>query len=67
MNDEQWYSIVVPFDKTITLLDPNDELRIDSNFDGIFESGITEISNFNIRFKANDENFITGSLGLKLT
>ena len=65
MNDEQWYSIVVPFDKTITLLDPNDELRIDSNFDGIFESGITEISNFNIRFKANDETLTTGSFKFK--
>ena len=67
MDDDQWYSIVVPFDKTITLLDPNDELRIDSNFDGIFESGITEISNFNIRFKANDENLTTDPSGLKLT
>ena len=54
-----------PFDKTITLSDPNDELRIDSNFDGIFESGITEISNFNIRFKANDENLTTGSFSFK--
>ncbi len=54
MSNNEWFAIVVPFDKTITLLDPNDELLIDSNFDGIFESGITKISNFNIRFKAKD-------------
>ena len=56
MNSDEWFALVVPFDKTITLKDPNDELLVDTNFDGIFESGVTEISNFNIRFKSKDEN-----------
>ncbi len=65
MNNNEWFAIVVPFDKTITLLDPNDELLIDSNFDGIFEAGITEISNFNIRYKVKDENLNQGTFSFK--
>ncbi|MAU30342.1 MAG: hypothetical protein CMC36_00320, partial [Flavobacteriaceae bacterium] len=53
MDNNEWFSITVPFDKTITLLDPNDEILIDTNFDGIFESGVTKFSNFEIRFKIN--------------
>ena len=36
--------------------DPYDQILIDSNFDGIFESGITNFSNFEIRFRVNGEN-----------
>jgi gliding motility-associated-like protein len=40
-----------PNNKNITLLDPDDQLLIDTNFDGIFESGITYISASEIWFK----------------
>ena len=56
MGNQEWFSLKVPFDKTITLLDPDDQILIDSNFDGIFESGITNFSNFEIRFRVNGEN-----------
>ncbi len=38
------------------MLDPNDQILIDTNFDGIFESGITNFSNFEIRFRVSGEN-----------
>ena len=56
MGNQEWFSLKVPFDKTITLLDPDDQILIDTNFDGIFESGITNFSNFEIRFRVSGEN-----------
>ncbi|NDB78876.1 gliding motility protein, partial [archaeon] len=56
IDNQEWFSLKVPFDKTITLLDPDDQILIDTNFDGIFESGITIFSNFEIRFRVNGEN-----------
>ena len=53
MDNEEWFSLKVPYNKTITLLDPDDQILIDTNFDGIFEGGITNFSNFEIRFKIN--------------
>lgn len=44
---------VLPANKNITLVDPDDRLLIDSNFDEIFESGITQISGSEIHFKYN--------------
>ncbi|WP_166426953.1 T9SS type B sorting domain-containing protein [Flavobacterium psychrotolerans] len=40
-------------DKTITVLNPNNQLLIDTNFDGIYESGVTQFSSFEIRFRLN--------------
>lgn len=42
-----------PIDKNITLVDPDNHLLIDSNFDGIFETGVTVISGSEIHFKIN--------------
>lgn len=39
--------------KTITVLNPTDQLLIDTNFDGIYESGVTKFSSFEIRFRLN--------------
>jgi gliding motility-associated-like protein len=39
--------------KTITVLNPNNQLLIDTNYDGIYESGITQYSSFEIRFRLN--------------
>jgi gliding motility-associated-like protein len=47
------YILRVPVNKTITLLNPNDELLIDTDYDGVFENGITEYSSFEIRFRLN--------------
>jgi len=40
-------------DKTITVLNPGNQLLIDTNYDGIYESGITSYSSFEIRFQMN--------------
>ncbi|WP_051605761.1 T9SS type B sorting domain-containing protein [Polaribacter sp. Hel_I_88] len=40
-----------PNNKNLTLLDPNDQLLIDTNFDGEFETGVTNISASEIHFK----------------
>lgn len=39
--------------KTITVLNPNNQLLIDTNYDGYYESGVTEFSSFEIRFRLN--------------
>ena len=47
------FIIEVPVNKTITVLNPDNQLLIDSNYDGIYESGITQFSSFQIRFRLN--------------
>lgn len=39
--------------KTITVRNPDNQLLIDTNYDGIYESGIVEYSSFEIHFRAN--------------
>ncbi|CAM4037933.1 T9SS type B sorting domain-containing protein [Flavobacterium weaverense] len=45
------YHITCPVTKTLTILNPDDQLLIDTNYDGIFESGITQFSSYDIRFR----------------
>tara|TARA_R110002049_G_scaffold45594_1_gene132877 strand:- start:1173 stop:6311 length:5139 start_codon:yes stop_codon:yes gene_type:complete len=59
-NDEE-FIIRVPNTKTITLLDPDDQLLVDTNFDGVYETGITQISAFEIRFKLNGTSLAFGA------
>ena len=59
-NDEE-FIIRVPNTKTITLLDPDDQLLVDTNFDGVYETGITQISAFEIRFKLNGTSLALGT------
>ena len=42
-----------PASSNITLLDPNDNLLVDTNFDDDFESNVTEFTSNEIRFKFN--------------
>jgi gliding motility-associated-like protein len=52
VNEGEFFTIKIgPSNKNITLLDPNDQLLIDTNFDGEFEPNITSISASEIRFK----------------
>ncbi|GAL88392.1 T9SS type B sorting domain-containing protein [Jejuia pallidilutea] len=51
--EEFFIARITPSNKNITLVDPNDRLLIDTNFDGIFETGITQISGSEIHFKIN--------------
>ena len=52
--DGEFFTVkIAPIDKNITLQDLDDRLLIDTNFDGIFESGVTSISGSEIRFTIN--------------
>lgn len=53
ISEEFFIARVTPSNKNITLVDPNDRLLVDSNYDGIFETGITQISGSEIHFKIN--------------
>lgn len=46
--------ITCPVDKTLTITNPDNELLIDTNYDGVFESGVTQFSSFEIRFRLNN-------------
>ncbi|MEC3907586.1 T9SS type B sorting domain-containing protein [Tamlana sp. 2201CG12-4] len=51
--DEYFIVSVFPANKNITLIDPDNRLLVDSNFDGIFETGVNMISGSEIRFRVN--------------
>ncbi|MDI9257592.1 T9SS type B sorting domain-containing protein [Flavobacterium sedimenticola] len=40
-----------PVNQTLTILNPNNQILIDTNYDGIFESGVSQFSSFEIRFR----------------
>lgn len=44
---------IFPSGKNITLIDPDHQLLVDSNFDGVFEDDISTISGSEIHFKIN--------------
>ena len=53
LNSDAEYSISCPTNKTITVLNPSNQLLIDTNYDGVFESGVTQFSSFEIHFRLN--------------
>ena len=63
LNADAEFIVNVPVNKTLTVLNPDDQLLIDTNYDGIYESGITEFSSFEIRFRLNGSNFLAPGSG----
>lgn len=63
LNAEGDFVIKVPTDKTITLTDPQNQLLVDTNYDGIFESSVTEYSSFEIRFRLKSTTPLAPGLG----
>ena len=53
INDKGEYYISCPINQTITVENPNNQLLIDTNYDGFYESGVTRFSSFEIRFRVN--------------
>lgn len=53
LNAQAEYTISSEVNRTITVLNPNDQLLIDTNYDGFYESGVTQFSSFEIRFRLN--------------
>lgn len=55
--------LTCPVNKTLTVLNPNNQLLIDTNYDGIFESGITEFSSFEVRIRLNSSVSLAAGTG----
>jgi gliding motility-associated-like protein len=53
INANAEYVVNSDIDKTVTVLNPDNQLLIDTNYDGIYESGVTQFSSFEIRFRLN--------------
>lgn len=53
INDNAEYIISSDINQTITVLNPNNQLLIDTNYDGLYENNITQYSSFEIRFRVN--------------
>jgi hypothetical protein len=53
LNANAEYIVNSDTNKTVTVLNPNNQLLIDTNYDGIYESGVTQHSSFEIRFRLN--------------
>jgi gliding motility-associated-like protein len=53
LNANAEYQVNTDVNKTITVLNPTNQLLIDTNYDGIYESGVTQFSSFEIRFRLN--------------
>ncbi len=45
--------ISCPVNRTLTILNPDNQILIDTNYDGIYENNITQYSSFEIRFRLN--------------
>jgi gliding motility-associated-like protein len=63
LNSNAEYIINSPINKTVSVLNPNNELLIDTNYDGFYESGITEYSSFEIRFRVNSTTPLAAGTG----
>lgn len=63
LNTDAEYVVNSEVDKTITVLNPNNQLLIDTNYDGIYETGITEHSSFEIRFRLNSSTPLAAGTG----
>ncbi|WP_298948811.1 T9SS type B sorting domain-containing protein [uncultured Polaribacter sp.] len=53
IDGEEFEISIAPSAKNITLIDPDNILMVDTNFDGEFETGVTNFSSSLIRFKYN--------------
>lgn len=63
LNTNSEYIINSDTDKTVTVLNPDNQLLIDTNYDGIYESGITQFSSFEIRFRLNGNKVLPAGSG----
>lgn len=57
------FVITCDINKTVTLINPNDQLLVDTNYDNIYESGVTSYTSYEIRFRMNNAVAVTPGLG----
>jgi|688.fasta_scaffold55331_2 gliding motility-associated-like protein len=53
LNADAEFVIKVPVNKSISVINPDNQLLIDTNYDGNYESGVTQFTAFEIRFRLN--------------
>jgi gliding motility-associated-like protein len=63
MNANAEYIVNSDTDKNVTVLNPDNQLLIDTNYDGIYESGVTQFSSFEIRFRLNGNTPLAAGTG----
>jgi len=63
LNEDGEFILDCDVSKTITVLNPNNQLLIDTNFDGIYENGIAKFSSFEIRFRFNNTTPLAAGAG----
>lgn len=63
LNSNAEYIVNSAINKTITVLNPTNQLLIDTNYDGIYESGVTTYSSFEIRFRLNSTTPLAAGTG----
>ncbi|SDX27043.1 T9SS type B sorting domain-containing protein [Flavobacterium degerlachei] len=63
MNSDAEFIAKCPSNTTLTVLNTDNQLLIDTNYDGIYESGITQYSSFEIRFRLNSTTPLAAGTG----
>ncbi len=53
MTSNSEFIITTSSNNTLTILNPDNQLLVDTNYDGFYESGVTQFSSFEIRFRLN--------------
>ena len=61
MQDTEEYIISVPFNETLSVFNPDNQLLIDINYDGVYDNNVTQFTAFEIRFKLNAATLATGN------
>ena len=63
LNSNAEFTINSSEQQTLTLLNPDNQLLVDTNYDGFYESGVTKFSSFEIRFRLNSTTPLTPGSG----
>ncbi|MBB1193537.1 gliding motility protein [Flavobacterium sp. SOK18b] len=58
-NGDGDFVVSAPTNQTLTIMDPFGDLLIDTNYDGIYESGVKEFTSFEIRFRFKSTTAVT--------
>lgn len=67
LTNKMSFRVMVPVDHTVTIDNRDNQLLIDTNYDGVYESGVTSHSSFDVRFilNANSLNFGQGTFSIQ--
>jgi gliding motility-associated-like protein len=63
INDNGEFIVSSNINQTVTVLNPNNQLLIDTNYDGLYENNVTQYSSFEIRFRVNGSSPLAAGTG----